>query len=113
MNNSLTQPNLPTPLLLTDVRGRTAKASLRKTENCDLGRVVERTRILSGLNLQEFAAAIHKNESQVRRWITNVERQQLEAIYAVPSLQGYLVIALAEGVASVEVETTITVRRTA
>lgn len=115
MANSINQPSLPTPLLLADVTVKMAKVGLRKADDCraHLGRVVERTRILAGMNLQEFACAIGKNESQVRRWINATERQQLEAIYAADGLRGFLVIALAEGVPSIAVETTITIRRTA
>lgn len=114
MADSINRPASPATLLLADVPVRMAKSSLRETEHgAALGRIVERVRVLSGLNLQEFARAIGRNERQVYRWINNTERQQLEAIYIVPALSGFLVIALAEGVPSVDVITTITVKRIA
>lgn len=115
MGHSINQPNLPTPLLLADVPVRMAKTALRKAENTHaaLGKKVERVRELSGLNLQEFAKAIGRNERQVYRWINGTERPQLEAILAVEEFQGLVVTALAEGVPGVVVRTTITIERIA
>ena len=110
----LTQPNLPTPLGLPDVRARMAKAGIPKAKNhAALGLRVARVLELSTLSLKEFAALLGRNERQVGRWLDGSDRPQLELIYAVPSLQGHLVIALAETVPSVEVVTEIRVKRSA
>lgn len=80
-----------------------------------VGGVVERVRVLSGLSLKEFAAAIQKDESQIKRWIAGPDRPQFDAIWGVAMLRVYLVIAFAE-LARPEgaiVETTISIKRTA
>lgn len=67
----------------------------------------------SGMTLKEFAAALGKNESQVRRQIEGKERPQIEAVFAVEKFQGPLVIALARLASGTEVDTVIHVRRSA
>lgn len=91
-----------------------AKAGIPKAKNhAGLGRRVARVLELSTLSLKEFAALLGRNERQVGRWIDGSDRPQLELIYAVVSLKGFLVIALAEDISTVDVTTTITVRRIA
>lgn len=99
-------------------RPRMAKADLRKAETeahrQEIGRVVERIQKLSGLNLQEFAAAVGRDERQVKRWFTGEERPQFDAIRAVPVLRPLVPIAMAEDAgATVEIETIVRVRRSA
>lgn len=102
-------------LLTSEIRPRMAKADLRKPEiDCwkeHIGRALERARTLAQLTLKELADAIGRDERQVARWIAGTERPQLDAIFAVPALRGPLVIALAELSGTVEVTTTLTVRK--
>jgi hypothetical protein len=101
----------------SEIQKRMAKADLPKAEMVDwraqIGTAIERTRLLSGLSLKAFAGTIGRDERQVGRWITGDERAQLDAIFAVRELRGPLVIALAELSQTVEVETTLRIRRTA
>jgi ribosome-binding protein aMBF1 (putative translation factor) len=99
-------------------RPRMAKADLRKAEmqqdwREQVGSAIERARVLSGLSLKEFAGAIGRDERQIAKWIGGIERPQFDAIFAVKELRGPLVIALAELSQTVEVQTTLTIRRTA
>jgi ribosome-binding protein aMBF1 (putative translation factor) len=104
-------------LLTSEIPRRMAKADLRKAEVADLreqiGRGIERARLLSGMSLKEFADAIGRDERQIARWITGAERPQFDAIFAVKELRGPLVIALAELSGTVDVQTTLVIRRTA
>ena len=117
MSPSIGQPSLPTPLLLTEKSARMAKADLRKSEidpyYAQLGGCVRDVQHAFGLTLQEFAAELGKNESQVRRQMEGKERPQIEAVFAVPRFQGPLVIALARLASDVDVVTEIRVKRTA
>jgi hypothetical protein len=115
MNPMLTQPSLPTPLLLPDKSGRTAKASIRKTDTegyyAALGGCIEEVRRVSGLTLKEFAAVVGKDERQIARQVEGKDRPQLEAVFAVERFRGPLVIALARLAAGCEIDTVIHVRR--
>lgn len=117
MNRSLAQPSLPTPLLLSDVNGKMAKASIRKTDTDALyralgGAMVEVMRA-SGLTLKEFAAAIGKDERQLHRQMEGQDRPQIESVFAIDRFRGPLVIALARLASDVDVVTEIRVRRPA
>ena len=113
----LTQPNLPTPLPVSEGRAKTAKADLRKTENgldyARLGQCIDEVRNVFGLTLKEFSVALGKNESQIRRQIEGKERPQIEAVFAIERFQGPLVIALARLASGVQVDTVIHVKRSA
>jgi hypothetical protein len=113
----LAQQNLPTPLLVTETRGQMAKADLRKTETdayyAQLGGCMREVQHAFCLTLQQFAAELGKNESQIRRQMDGLERPQIEVVFAVERFQGPLVIALARLSTGVEVDTVIHVRRTA
>jgi transcriptional regulator with XRE-family HTH domain len=77
-----------------------AKADLRKAEmvdwRADVGRAIERMRLLCGLSLKELADVVGRDERQIARWITGAERPQLDALFAVETLRQPLVVALAE-----------------
>jgi len=92
-----------------------AKADLRKAENWrESGEAIKQTRELSGLNLDEFADALGKDQRQITRWEKAEERPQLETVYASKRLRPFLVIAMAKGAGvDVEVETVIRVKRIA
>lgn len=78
-----------------------------------IGDAIERTRTLARLSLKEFADRIGRDERQVARWIHGAERPQFDALFAVPGFRALLVQALAELADGVQVETHITIRRTA
>lgn len=115
MANNLTAQLSSRHRLLPEIEHpRMAKADLRKTDidwKAQIGKAIER--VQGTLTLKEFADAIGRDERQVARWITGAERPQFDAIFAVDRFQGPLVSALAELARGVEVETTITIRRTA
>jgi len=117
MKASFAQPQLPTPLLVTETSARMAKAHLRKSEidplHARLGGCMRAVQHVFGMTLQEFAAALGKNESQIRRQMDGHERPQIEAVFAVERFQGPLVIALARLAVGVDVDTVIHVRRSA
>ena len=113
----MAQPNLPTPLLVTEKGARMAKADLRKSESdphyAQLGGCMRDVQHAFGLTLQEFAAELGKNESQIRRQMEGKERPQIECVFAIQRFQGPLVIALAKLATGVEVDTVIHIRRSA
>lgn len=115
--SSLSQPSLPTPLRVSDVRGKMAKADIRKAEMDalygSLGRAMAEVMGTFGLSLKEFASEVGKDERQLQRQMDGRERPQLEAIFAVERFRGPLVIALARLAADVDVVTEIRVRRSA
>lgn len=94
-----------------------AKAGIRKSEidphHAQLGACLREVQHAFKLTLQEFAHALGKNESQVRRQMDGLERPQIEAVFAVEKFQGPLVIALAKLAAGVEVDTVVHIRRIA
>jgi ribosome-binding protein aMBF1 (putative translation factor) len=104
-------------LVSSEIRKTMAKADLKEIEICDfreeIGRCIERARILSGLSQKEFADKVKRDAGQIGRWISGKERPQFDAIFAVEELRGPLVIALAELSQTVEVETTLRIRRSA
>jgi transcriptional regulator with XRE-family HTH domain len=76
------------------------RADLRKAETdawrARVGGVIERVRGLRGWTLKEFAAAVDRDERQLRRWTTGEERPQFDAVYAIEELQPLLALAFAE-----------------
>jgi hypothetical protein len=115
--SSLSQASLPTPLLVSESRAKTAKADIRKADTdayyASLGRCIEEVRHVYGLTLEQFAHELGKDDRQLARQIAGKERPQLEAVFAVDRFRAPLVIALAKLSAGVEVVTEIRVRRTA
>jgi hypothetical protein len=102
--------------VLPEARPRMAKASLRKPDiwRAQIGRALRRALALQGWSLKEFAAAVDRDPRQCARWITGVERAQLDVLFAVDVFRLSLVQALAEVAgAGVEIETTIRLRRPA
>ena len=103
-------------LPVSETKPPMVKADLRKSEIAlwreQLGKAIERAKALSGLNLNQFADEIGRNERQVARWITGDERPQFDAIFASDKLRQPIVIALAEMAGDgVCVETIVRVRR--
>lgn len=115
MSAILAEPSRRVPLLSPEMgRPRMAKADLRKAEEDaarqDEGRIAERVWKLSGLDLKQFAALLQKDERQVARWFTAVERPQFGAMRAVPLLRPLVTIAFGEADENAIVTTTITVK---
>lgn len=101
-------------LLSSESRPRMAKADLRKAETnaewLELGRILARVQVLSGLSLKEFADAVQRDERQIARMKDGKERPQIEAVYAVARFRQMLIQALGES-AGAEVEVTVKLRR--
>lgn len=117
---TLAQPNLPTPLLVSEKPRKQAKASLPDVRKAEIERLwvkwggcVAEVQHAFRLTLKEFADALEKDERQVARWIAGQERPQIEAVLAVPKFAGPMLIALARVEQGVEVDTVIHVRRSA
>lgn len=93
-----------------------AKA-LNKNETAwraQIGQAVQRCFALAGVTQKEAAALLERDAAQIARWISAVERAQIDAIFAVERLRQPLVQAFAELAGDgVEVETTIRIRRSA
>lgn len=94
-----------------------AKADIRKSETdtfyAQLGGCMDEVRGVFRMTLQEFSAAVGKDERQLKRQIEGKERPQLEAVFAIEKFRGPLLIAMARLATGVEVDTVIHVRRTA
>ena len=95
-----------------------AKADLRKAEpqpwKAEIGHAIQRAMSLRGWTLKEFAAAVERDPRQCARWIDGSERPQLDVLFAVAELRQPLIVALAEVAGEgVEVQTVVTIRRTA
>lgn len=103
----------PRHLLSPETRPRMAKADVRKPEiwRHRVANAIERTKALSGMNLDQFAEACGRDERQVSRWMDGKERPQLDAIFAAEALRQPLTQALAE-MAGAEVEITVRLRKT-
>ena len=120
MNNSMAQPSLPTPLLVSEKRPKPAKVAagdVRKTDKdalwAELGKCLVFVCYDAGLSLKEFATRIEKDERQIHRQMEGQERPQIEAVFAVPEFRAPLVIALSRLTNEIEVFTEIRVRRSA
>lgn len=91
-------------------------SSLRKTAieqfRAEAGRCIERARCLSGLTLEQFAAEVGRDASQVGKWIRNVEPPQVDAVLMSP-LRGFLLQAMAERTPGCKVVTYVTFERIA
>ena len=117
---SIAQPNLPTPLLVSQTPKKQAKAdlkSLRKTQKQTQwqkdGAAIDEVRHIFRLTIKEFAAALERPESQVRAWIEGRERPQIETVREVQRFEGPMLIAQARHVDGMTVDTVIHVRRSA
>lgn len=117
MNGSLSQPNLPTPLLVSERRATTAKVDLKKTEKdvlwAELGKCLVFVCYDAQLSLKEFAASLEKDAAQIQRQMEGKERPQIEAVFALKCYRPALVIAMARLTNEIETFTEIRVRRSA
>jgi hypothetical protein len=77
-------------------------------------RSAARLRLTRGtLSLKEFAAAIVRDERQIARWEEGKERPHVDAIFAVRAFRLVFIEALAGLDDDVQVQTVITIRRSA
>lgn len=107
MNASFAQPNLPTPLLVSDEAGKSLRSAEINPHHAKLGACMAEVQRFLGLSLEEFAFALKKDARQVARQMAGTERPQLEAVLAVDRFQGPMVVALARVSQGVEVDTVI------
>lgn len=109
---TISQPSLPTPLRVSDVPVKMAKASIPKADTAafyaELGACIEEVRVTCGLTLKEFAFEVGKDERQLARQIAGVDRPQLEAVLAVERFRPMLVIALAKRASGMRIDTVVT-----
>jgi DNA-binding transcriptional regulator YiaG len=108
--------NQPTSSTLPHVTTKMVKAQLRGESDftdwrVEIGRAIRKVR--GDRSLKEFAVLIDRDDRTIARWEEGKERPQLDAIFAVKDLRGPLVLALAELSETVEIETTLRIRRTA
>lgn len=121
MAPSIAQPQLPTPLLVTEKPRKQAKAALPEIRKAEIerrwvqwGECIDEVRGVFRLTLQEFAAALGKDERQVARWVSGQERPQIETVLAVERFHGPMLIALAKlAKDGIRVRTTIEIERSA
>lgn len=95
-----------------------AKSGLRLPQKSDayyaaLGACMDDVRRVFGLSLKEFAAELGKHERQIAAQLDGKERPQLEVVFAIERFRAPLVIALARLASGVEIDTVITVRKSA
>jgi hypothetical protein len=92
-----------------------AKAAIRKPDGRDyrfeIGRAIDAARLSLGWNLDEFSQHVHRDQRQLARWMSGVERPQFDALFAVEALRAPLVIALAGLSSDIRVTTTISIER--
>jgi hypothetical protein len=90
-------------------------ADLRKSETVDfraqIGACINHARLVVGWDLNEFADALGRDPSQVRRWLTGHERPQFDVLFSVPALRAPLVMAFATLSGEIEITTQISIRR--
>jgi len=98
---------------LDDVRPAMAKADLKTLDaaKADVGRVVARCFQLAGLSRKEAAGLLGKDEAQIARWVSGLERPQFDLIKAKPRLRAWLVIAWAEASGDGDLELVLRVPR--
>lgn len=93
-----------------------AKADLKNVEpwRVQVGRALARAFALAGVSQKEGAALLKRDQAQVARWVSGVERVQTDAVMAVEVLRRPLILALAELVGEgIEIVTEIRLRRSA
>lgn len=112
------QLNMP-PMALDKSQGSAvmAKAGLRKAQTdayyVALGSCMDEVRRVFGLSLKEFACELGKHERQIAAQLDGKERPQLEVVFAIERFRAPLVIALAKMSAGIQIDTVITVRKSA
>jgi hypothetical protein len=102
-------------LSLDDVRPHPAKVDLRirETGRKRAGMCVSRALAIAGLSIKEGAAILDMDPAQLSRWISGAESVQVHRILDCRQLHGPFVIAFASEADGIDVDTVITVRRTA
>jgi hypothetical protein len=96
---------------LESLRLSPAKANLTIRENRPhVGAALLRAINVLGLSIKEAAALLDLDPPQLSRWISGVERVQIDRLWAT-KLHGPFAVELACAADGVVVETTVTVRR--
>jgi hypothetical protein len=80
-----------------------------------LGRAIERALQLADMTKSQASQEMGYGENQapISRWISGVENPQFDKLFTIERLREPLVIAIAEMAGTIEVRTTLTIRRTA
>lgn len=116
MNHTMTHASTA-PLLrrseLPEKSGKPAKAVLPNSEKeltwMDLAWCLEQVRYDARMNHDEFARALKRDPSQVRRMLEAKERPQIEAVWPDERLRRLLIIAMAKRGGGFDVKTTLIV----
>lgn len=96
------------------MRGEAVRKPLAEDMKRPIGQAIDRAIVLARLTKQDVAFRMgYDDQSALSRWIAGVETPQFARLFAVKELRGPLVIALAELSDTVDVQTTIVIRRTA
>jgi hypothetical protein len=107
----------PMPLPSGDRRAKTAKVAIPKRETesyyAALGGCMDEVRRTFDLTLEGFAYELGTDRAQVGRQIEGKERPQLEKVFAVDRFRAPLVIALAKLATGIQIDTVVTIRRSA
>lgn len=89
-----------------------ARKKVADTDLLQLARWIDRARILARMTGDQFAAEIGCHPSRLSKWNTLAEPPQIDRVLLSP-VRRFLLAAIAEDTPGCEVETTITVARTA
>lgn len=113
MASSVADPSVARHRVLPEKAGAPLRAPLRKPESDDamaeIGGCLDEAKRAAGLTLKELAAALHRDERQVQRWIDGKENTNIAAVFAVAALRKPFVVALSK-LAGCEVETTVRIK---
>lgn len=124
MSTNLAATERSAQRVIPETRPAMAKADLKKVEMCDLrpeiGSSIRLARKSLDWTLKDLAREIvastgkkEQDEAQLQRWEAGSERPQFDILFAVIAMRGPLVIALANLASDIQIETVITVRRSA
>lgn len=117
MSSTIAHRTAKSQRLLPEKSGGQLHADVRKPESEDamaeIGGCLDFARRAVGWSLKELAAALHRDERQVKRWMDGAETTNLAAVFAVTLLRAPFVIALARLAGECEEETTLRFKRRA
>lgn len=98
---------------LDDVHPVMAKAEVKNLDPSwrhQIGHAIGRAFAIAGLTRKEAAGLLDRDEGQIARWVSGVDRPLFDALFAVQVLRKPLIQSLAELADDVLVETVIRMR---
>ncbi len=114
MAGSVAQPGIVAQRELPETVRAVAKASIRKADEQHRERIgrafADGTRHWT---LNELSGLLNRDERQLARWKTGIERHQLDACLEAPDVYRAVMVALCALDPAVEVQTTVILRRPA